>query len=509
MNRIKIPWYAQTWIIALMFALWPIYFIPPIIGIGLFIIQFKAIKKIKEDSNKFRNLIDSGYDEAIDLSELLNKQKDELISIEKTIKLSEEKNTELEEVFIRIKNELDPSIELNELIHLQKEKLALIEDNISNANQQESELLQQIEDLQSQYIELEEEILLQDYGFYDPKYDLEDSEAYKIKLKEIRNRQKDLVKSKSAVYFNSNWRVNDSLSEGRKMNNNLIKQAIRLFNNECDLAISKVSINNIASMEKRINNAHASINKMNEVNDISIKIDYLQLKFEEMYLALEYARKIEEEKEEQNRIKEQMREEEKVRKEINAMKAKVEKEETHFINAINKLEASKSSADENTLKDLEVKIKELQAKLAEVKDQKEDVLNRERNTRAGYVYIISNVGSFGEDVYKIGVTRRLTPLDRIRELSSASVPFVFDVHAMIFSDDAPKLENTLHKTFADRRVNLINERKEFFNISLDEIKKIVEESHDKTVEFKTTALAREYKESQAIRKSKLESRNSA
>lgn len=106
--------------------------------------------------------------------------------------------------------------------------------------------------------------------------------------------------------------------------------------------------------------------------------------------------------------------------------------------------------------------------------QKEDVLNRERNTRAGYVYIISNIGSFVEDVYKIGVTRRLTPYDRIRELSSASVPFQFDVHAMIFSDDAPKLENTFHKTFHHKRVNLINERKEFFKVSLEEIKEVVE-----------------------------------
>ena len=144
-------------------------------------------------------------------------------------------------------------------------------------------------------------------------------------------------------------------------------------------------------------------------------------------------------------------------------------------------------------------IEELQKKLSAVQKDKEDVLHREQNTRAGFVYVISNIGSFGENIYKIGMTRRLEPMDRINELSSASVPFEFDVHAMIFSDDAPGLETILHNTFEDRRVNLVNTRKEFFNVSLDEIEAVVKANYNATVTFTKTAEAYQYRESLRIR----------
>ena len=182
------------------------------------------------------------------------------------------------------------------------------------------------------------------------------------------------------------------------------------------------------------------------------------------------------------------------------MNIKPIKTKKDYEQALERLESQKTNATEEQLSELELKITELQDKLKEVNEQKEDVLNRERNTRAGYVYVISNIGSFGEDVYKIGMTRRLEPLDRVKELGSASVPFLFDVHAMIFSEDAPTLENVLHRTFNDKRLNLINERKEFFKVSLDEIQEIVEKNHDKTIEFKITASAEDYRQTVAQRK---------
>ncbi|PID21004.1 ATPase [Sporosarcina sp. P3] len=341
---------------------------------------------------------------------------------------------------------------------------------------------------------------MQSFGFFEPKYDLEDSAAYKIRLSEIRNKQKEMVIKKDAASYNSNWTVNGSKAEGRKMNNNLLKLAIRSFNNECDVAISKVKVSNIKSMEDRINRTFETINKLNASNQIQLKVNYLNLKHEELYLALEYNQKLEKEKEEQREIREQIREEEKARREIAKLKEAIEKEEKHFIQALQKLEKQKEDATQEQLSELELKIAELNQKLEEINEQKEDVLNRERNTRAGYVYVISNIGSFGEDVYKIGMTRRLEPLDRVKELGSASVPFLFDVHAMIFSEDAPTLENTLHRTFNDKRLNLINERKEFFKVSLEEIQDVVERNHDKTIEFKTTALAEDYRQTLAHRK---------
>lgn len=447
------------------------------------------MKTIKSNSIKFENLVNNGYEESIELSDLIDTQKKSLDDIQ--LEINDLKKYKLK---------IDEAVQLHDLVESKETELKNLEADISELNNKKDIVQKEVANLQEEYIELEDEVLLQSYGFFDPKYDLEDSEAYKVRLKEIKDRQKEMVRTKEAVSYFEDWTVDGSKAEGRKMINNMIRQALRTFNSECDIAISKVTVNNLQSMEKRIRNVFDAVNKMNATNRVNIKVDYLNLKYEELYLALEYARKKEEEKEEQRRIKEQIREEEKVRKEIEAMKKKVEKEEKHFIKAIEKLEKTKLAASEDEVKDLEIKIQELNDKLKEVEEQKEDVLNREKNTRAGYVYVISNIGSFGEDVYKIGVTRRLTPMDRIRELSSASVPFTFDVHAMIFSEDAPTLENTLHKTFHHKRVNLINERKEFFNISLDEIKEVIENNHDKTVEFKMTALAEEYRESQALRK---------
>lgn len=460
MKHVKINWYLQPWFIIILFILYPLY-IPPVLGLVLLLIYYHKMSKINSNNEKFINLVSAGYDESIELVELISKQK-------------------------------------NTLKQLQKEEKSLI-DKKNNTKKE-------LEKLKDEYIELEDEVLMQSYGFFDPKYDLEDSEAYKKKLKEIKDKQKDMVRTKEAVSYFKDWTVDGNKAKGRKMTNNMIRQALRTFNSECDIAISKVTVNNIKSMEKRIRNVFNAVNKMNETNRINLKVEYLNLKYEELYLALEYARKKEEEKEEQRRIKEQIREEQKVLREIAAMKKKVEKEEKHFIKELERLEKSKNKATDSELIDLESKIKELKAKLAEVEKQKEDVLNREKNTRAGYVYVISNIGSFGENIYKIGVTRRLTPMDRIRELSSASVPFQFDVHAMIFSDDAPTLENTLHKTFHDQRVNMVNSRKEFFNITLEEIRDVINKHHDKTVEFTMTALAEEYRQSKSLKENKKDTR---
>ena len=128
-----------------------------------------------------------------------------------------------------------------------------------------------------------------------------------------------------------------------------------------------------------------------------------------------------------------------------------------------------------------------------------DVDYREANKKAGYVYVISNIGAFGENVFKIGMTRRLDPTERVDELGDASVPFNFDIHAMIFSEDAPKLEAALHQAFADRKLNMVNTRREFFNVTLDEIKNVVAKNFDRTVEFIDVAEAEQFRVSQKIK----------
>ncbi|MGD6888494.1 DUF4041 domain-containing protein [Bacillus mobilis] len=442
-------WYLSTWIIAVCFT-FSILIIPFIVGVILLIKQSQENKKNKV---QWEN---SGFGDAISLRE----QKEKLAhDIEK--------------------QEAD--------IHKQLQKKLSIQEEITAIEKQK-------EEAKAELIEFQDEVLLQSFGFYEPKYDFTTSEQYKVRLDQIRKQQKEMVKNKVATFHSETWTVDGSKSKGNALNNSNIKITLNSFNNECDFAVSKVTFNNMESMEKRIHRAFDNLNKANKHNKIEIRYEYLNLKLEELHLAYEFAQKKEEEKEEQRRIKEQMREEERVKREIEKEKQKIEKEEKHFKQEIQNLQMRFLSAQQDERAALEEKIKELEEKLVLVEKDKEQVYNREQNTRAGYVYVISNIGSFGEDVYKIGMTRRLEPIDRVKELGDASVPFTFDVHAMIFSDDAPTLEKTLHDTFQQKSVNKVNYRKEFFNVSLSEIEEVVKRNHNKTVEFTKIAEAKEYRE---------------
>ncbi|RAS77443.1 DUF4041 domain-containing protein [Priestia endophytica] len=265
--------------------------------------------------------------------------------------------------------------------------------------------------------------------------------------------------------------------------------------NECDNIISKVKFNNITASEKRLVKVFEDLNKLTDMQRVAITPEYLDLKLEELSLKYEFEQKKQEEKEEQQTIKEQMREEARALKELEKAKEKVEKEEKHFSQAIEKMNLQLQKANSEEQQKLLDKLRELEAQLELTKRNKEDVINRVQNTRAGYVYIISNIGSFGDSVYKIGMTRRLEPLDRVKELGNASVPFTFDVHAMIFSEDAPALESALHRALSDKKGNKVNDRKEFFRVDLKEIEELVKRNHNKTVEFTKLAEAEEFRKS--------------
>ena len=232
--------------------------------------------------------------------------------------------------------------------------------------------------------------------------------------------------------------------------------------------------------------------------DISVTPAYLEAKTKELRLAFEYRQKKQEEKEEAKAAREEQREQAKLQREIEEQKKKVEKEQTHYLTAYEK--AKKQLADKPDDKELLEKKAQLENRLEEIDKALIDIDYRQANMKAGYVYVISNIGAFGENIYKIGMTRRLNPQERIDELGDASVPFKFDVHAMIFSDDAPALENALHKAFENRKVNMVNKRREFFNVSLEEIKTVIRENFDKTVEFIDIPDAEQYRVSQRMRK---------
>lgn len=347
---------------------------------------------------------------------------------------------------------------------------------------------------------LDDEILYQDFGLYTPVYNLMNSEAYKDRLAVVRERQKTMIKNNSAAYFPTNFTYNNSLAQGKKLVADNVKQILRAFNNECEAIIDKVKFNNVESIRKRIIKSCEDLNKLNSKMQISIVPSYLDLKLQEMNLCYEYAIKKQEEKEEQKRIREEQREAQKLQKEIEDARKTSEKEKAHYANALHRIEVRMQSVSGTERTILEERRAEMQQQLATIEEELKQIDYREANQRAGYVYVISNIGSFGENIYKIGMTRRLDPMDRVDELGDASVPFTFDVHAMIFSDDAPALEAALHRAFDSKKVNMVNTRREFFHVTLEEIEEVVKKNFDKTVEFTKVPSAEQYRESQMMRR---------
>jgi hypothetical protein len=266
-----------------------------------------------------------------------------------------------------------------------------------------------------------------------------------------------------------------------------------------------VTDNHITALDTRIETSHEQINRLGQSWYCAITNKYLENRIEELRLSYTYEEAKQKEKEEQAQIREQMREEERAIREIEKAREQAEKEEVKYADMLEKaiLEAQRGTdQDKEKLKEKIVRLQEL---LAEAGANRQRAISRAQMTRSGYVYVISNVGSFGEHVYKIGMTRRIEPLDRVRELGGASVPFPFDVHALIFTEDAPSLENILHKRFNLRRVNLENMKKEFFRVSIEEIRDELyrvhqEEGIEAELRLTLIAEAKQYRLSEAKRK---------
>lgn len=373
------------------------------------------------------------------------------------------------------------------------------ESKLSSFQENVADVENKLTELRKDYIELDEEILYQSYSLFKPMYDFASSEEYKEKLEEIRSQQKEMIRNKTAATCSTKWTVDGSEAKGRKVTNDNIKMLLRCFNTDCENAIDRVKYNNIESMRARINKSYESLNKLGISNKITISPVYLRLKLDELSLAIEYAIKKQDEKEEQKRIRQEMREQAKLEKELEEARKNIDKEKKHYSNALDKLNSQlEGMLSDDQKNDLLEKKAEIEDQLSNLQKALDDVDYREANQKAGYVYIISNIGAFGENVYKIGMTRRLDPMERVDELGDASVPFNFDVHAMIFSEDAPKLEAALHRAFEDRKLNMVNTRREFFRVTLDEIESVVKANYDKTVEFIKIPPAEQYRQSLAM-----------
>lgn len=359
-----------------------------------------------------------------------------------------------------------------------------------------SSLEEQIRAKNAEIIVLDDEILFESFALYKPKFSFQTSDEYKNKLDTCRETQKKLIKNGNAVEANENWTVNNSKSEGRKMVNDMKKLLLRSFNNECDYCVDNVKFNNMEVNEKRIEKSFETLNKLGRIMQARITDLYRRSKYEELYIAFEYQQKKQEEKEEQKKAREELREQQKLEQEIKQARERIVKEKKHFSQAIKELELRLTNSKNDNEKVLLLeKLSEVRSQCEELEKEEKLIDYREQNAKAGYVYVISNIGAFGEGVFKIGMTRRLEPMDRIDELGDASVPFSFDVHALVFSDNAPKLESKLHEHFSSGRINKLNNRKEFYRANIDDIEKVIKENYDKVVDVVKEPPAEQYRES--------------
>ena len=338
----------------------------------------------------------------------------------------------------------------------------------------------------------DEQLSFAELGVYEPHFDFHDTDDFKTAIKDIRAQQKDMVSAKNAVTCNTPWRVDGSLSKGRTMINRQIRLTLRAFNNECEAAIANARWNNVNAMEKRILNACTQIDKMNASQNVQIEPRYVQLKLKELFLTHEYREAQKREKDERAEAARLAREEQKLVKEAE----KAEREEERYRKLLKKARAEASQGVDTD--EMRARIAKLEKELEEAHSISERARSMAEMTRSGYVYIISNLGSFGEKMVKIGLTRRLDPEDRVRELGDASVPFRFDTHALIYSDDAPALETALHNEFDAHRVNVANYRKEFFRVELEDVEKAVQRLAPNANFFRDRE-AQEYRETLARR----------
>lgn len=376
----------------------------------------------------------------------------------------------------------------NEKITKEYENLSDKRAEIDALNAQYAELVSDI----SLYSELDQYI---DSGLYPlPSYGELSAGTYAEQLKDNRVAQKALLKANQAYSYPEDIEITGDEKFDQRLAKNQGELLIRVFNSDCDHLIAKINSKNFEASLGRMEKLAEQLEKLLVSLEIGISHDYVALKMEEARIYYQYQCQKAAEAEEQREIRAQMREEAAAQREIEKALRDAEWEEQAIEAAMEKVRIEMLAANEAQRQAYQHQLDSLQARLLEAEAKGQRALSMAQQTKRGHVYIISNIGSFGEDIYKIGMTRRLEPMDRVNELGDASVPFPFDVHAMIFSENAPALEKELHDYFADASVNKINPRKEFFEVSISDIRNYLESKNIRT-HWTLTADAAEYRQS--------------
>ncbi|WP_245459085.1 MULTISPECIES: DUF4041 domain-containing protein [unclassified Mesorhizobium] len=410
-----------------------------------------------------------------------------------------ENQTLLAEHIQRLETKYEPILNIEAEVARLTGDAQFQEDRIANLRSDYSDKKAIFDRLLREVAVFDDKLAFAEMGVYEPHFDFTDSEEYKAAILAAREQQKAMISAERAVICTTQWQVDGSSAKGQTMTRRNIRLTLRAFNNECDAAIANTRWNNVNAMEKRIQNAQAQIDKHNASNSIFVTDDFVKLKLRELYLAHEHREKLKAEKEERAEAARLAREEQRLIRDME----QAQEEEEHYQRLLDKAKIEAAKIVGPKLDAFADQIKLLEQDLAAAHAKVERAQAMAEKTRSGYVYIISNIGSFGGDVVKIGLTRRLDPLDRVRELGDASVPFVFDTHAIIYSDDAPTLERALHGEFEPTRVNAQNYRKEFFRTSLDDVEAAVKRLAPNAPFFKDIE-AQEYHETLSRRRQALE-----
>lgn len=432
-------------------------------------------------------------------------------AVAKTVQQLTQTETELTEAQKRLETVRDETKELQDL----KENAGQLKAQLEESTKQLEEISVDIESKEDRLDTLDEQLhqLMSKVDLYsrvdefvehglfeEPEYLFETTERFVEEIKRTREKQKELIKNKEAVTFPNSLTISSDKRQDKKILEGQVKLMLTAFNIECDLLIGKVNPGNFTRTLERIERLAATLEKSAATLHCGFNIEFVRLKFEECKQQYQFRLKKQEKQEEQRLIREQMREEQKAIKEYERALAQAEKEERLYRDMLERVrkELEQATADDRLI--TEQRVAYLERQLAEAEAKEERAKSMAEQTRRGHVYIISNLGSFGENVYKIGLTRRLDPLDRVKELGDASVPFSFDVHALIYSDDAPALETALHREFAHRRVNVVNLRKEFFRTDITAIEEAVRKITNGEADFRLTAAAEEYYESRRLQR---------
>ncbi|MFN0027587.1 MAG: DUF4041 domain-containing protein [Acidimicrobiales bacterium] len=380
------------------------------------------------------------------------------------------------------------SIGVAERDALQREILSL-RDERARIGAEIQQAHMELHQAKQEIIETREQAMLQEVGIYQYSHPLDDAAGYKSQLAVLSDQIKTMARSREAVIGSNSWTVNGSATEGRKMVSELSKLMLRAYNNEADAAVRAMRPYALASAKARLDKAATTISKLGKTMSIYIAVPYHQLRLRELELTADYQAKVAEEKEREREERTRLREEAKASAEYQREQERLTKELTHYETAWAALQANGDVAG----------AEQAAARMAEVRDALEGVNRRAANARAGYVYVISNIGALGPNMVKIGMTRRLEPMDRVRELGDASVPFRFDVHALFFADDAVSVETQLHQALASRRVNMVNNHREFFYATPQDVRQLLERIQGNLLHYIDDPEALEWHQSQNSR----------